>query len=85
MNRIITGRFVTVLKRPETFITGALSADRKIRIGVKPIRITVRDFQPYIFAFEKKESIRNLVLVDMAVGICVFFLPSFYNRIDILL
>lgn len=65
-----------------------LEADggKKIRISNKPTRISVlriRNFQTYIYAFEKK-SIRNFVLVDMAVGICVFFLPLFHNRIDIL-
>ena len=40
-------------------------------------------FRHIYYAFEKK-SIVNFVLVDMAVGICVFFLPLSYNRIDIL-
>ncbi len=78
-----------VLKRSVSFITGCCwrqTAGQKIRISNKPTRISVlriRNFQTYIYAFEKK-SIRNFVLVDIAVGIGIFFLPLFYNRIDIL-
>ncbi len=78
-----------VLKRSVSFITGCCWRQTA---GQKSVSATSRHgFQYYgLGTFRhismplKKKSIRNFVLVDIAVGIGIFFLPLFYNRIDIL-